>query len=137
MHLISDLGCTPLLDNGTLQGKVYATKILELIGAKTIKDSLRCLYRDGLCCNTGILGGVYFLNGFDMIKDIPNGVYLTSFFSNYPTQKIIDDIFAFIDQYHLKPYIGASFAFKDIKKAIKAQERGVDGKIIVVNTEAF
>ena len=36
---------------------------------------------------TGILGGVYALNGFDLIKDIPNGVYLTGFFSNYPTQQ--------------------------------------------------
>ena len=34
----------------------------------------------------------FFLN-FDPIKEIPNGVYLTGFFSNTPTQKIIDKIF--------------------------------------------
>ena len=29
---------------------------------------------------------VFTLNDFDPIKDIPNGVYLTGFFSNYPTK---------------------------------------------------
>ena len=36
--------------------------------------------------------GSYALNGFDPIKDIPNGVYLTGFFSNYPTQQVMDEI---------------------------------------------
>ena len=44
---------------------------------------------------TGILGGVYALIVFDSVKDIPSGVYLIGFFSNYPTQQIMDEILAF------------------------------------------
>jgi hypothetical protein len=65
-------------------------------------------------------------------KRIPNGCYLTGFFSNFPTQETIDSIFAFIGQHNISPFIGASFRFSDIKQAIKAQEKGVDGKIVVV-----
>lgn len=107
-------------------------KILELIGPKTIRNSLNHLYHGGIVCNTGILGGEYYLNGLDPIKEIPNGCYLTGFFSNYPTQATIDKIFAFIDKHSITPFIGASFKFSDIKQAIKAQENGVDGKIVVV-----
>ena len=64
--------------------------------------------------------------------EIPNGCYLTGFFSNYPTQETIDKIFTFIDEHNITPFIGASFKFSDIKQAIKAQEKGVDGKIVVV-----
>ncbi|MCR5349853.1 MAG: zinc-binding dehydrogenase [Acholeplasmatales bacterium] len=132
MHLIENLGCIPILDNGTISGKVYATKVLELIGPKTIRDSLSCLYKGGILCNTGILGGEYYLNYFDPIKEIPNGCYLTGFFSNYPKEEIINDIFSYIDKYNIKPFIGATFKFSEIKTAIKAQERGIDGKIVVL-----
>lgn len=40
----------------------------------------------------------YALNGFDPIKEIRNGVYLTGFFSNIPS-------------------FGASYDFADIKEA--------------------
>jgi hypothetical protein len=35
----------------------------------------------GTVCNIGILGIVFTLNGFDPIKGILNGVYLTGFFN--------------------------------------------------------
>ena len=127
------MGCEAILDSdGKIAGKIYVNKVLELIGPKTLRDSLRCCYRGGIVCNTGILGGEYFLNGFDPIKEIPNGVYLTGFFSNYPTQEAVDSLFEFIDEHNLKPFIGASYKFNDIKLAIKAQEKGVDGKIVVI-----
>lgn len=131
MHFVTDLGAECILDDGSLAGKVYANKILELIGPKTLRDSMGCLYHGGICCNTGILGGVYYLDEFDPIKEIPNGTYLTGFFSNYPKQKDIDNIFKILDNANIKPFIGASFKFKNIKDAIKAQEKGVDGKIVV------
>ena len=133
MHFITDLGFEAILDSdGKIAGRIYAHKVLELIGPKTLRDSLRCCYRGGIVCNTGILGGEYFLNGFDPIKEIPNGVYLTGFFSNYPTQEAVDSLLAFIDEHNLKPFIGASYKFNDIKLAIKAQEKGIDGKIVVI-----
>lgn len=122
-----------LFDDGGLKGKTEGvTKVLELVGAKTIKDSLLCVVKGGVICHTGVLGGVYTLNGFDPIKDIPNGVYLTGFYSNYPTQNIIDDIFCFLTAHKLLPCIGKVFDFAEIDKACQAIDTGtVDGKIVV------
>jgi len=133
MHLITDLGCEAVFDPANeLPAGFYANKILDLIGPKAVRDSLRHLYHGGIVCNTGILGGEYYLNGFDPIKEIPNGCYLTGFFSNFPTQETMDKIFAFIDEHSITPFIGACFPFSDIRQAVKAQEKGVDGKIVVV-----
>lgn len=122
-----------VLDTGVLTGKLFGvTKALELVGPKTLKDTLKSVKLGGIVCNTGILGRKDTLNGFDPIKEIPNGVYLTSFFSNYPTQKVMDDIFDFIKVHHLKPCIGETFAFSDIRSACIAQDVGsVNGKIVV------
>ncbi|WP_092983439.1 zinc-binding dehydrogenase [Ruminococcus sp. YE78] len=78
------------------------------------------------------LGGVYTLDGFDPIKEIPNGVYLTGFFSNYPTQQTVYDIFAFLNEHRLEPCFGECFDFEHIKDACIALDSGkVNGKIVV------
>ncbi len=122
-----------VLDTGKLAGMFPGvTKALELVGPKTLYDTLRTVEKGGIVCNTGILGGVYALNGFDPIKDIPNGVYLTGFFSNYPTQEIMDAIFSFIEEHRLKPSVGAVFPLGDIREACIASDGGkVNGKIVV------
>lgn len=122
-----------VLDDGSLTGKVKGVcKALDLVGPKYLKDTLTAVDKGAIVCQTGLLGGVYVLNGFDPIKDIPNGVYLTGFFSNYPTQQIIDDIFAFMDEHHLSPHIGETFDFEHIKDACISLDSGkVNGKIVV------
>ena len=122
-----------VLDDGTLTGKIHGvTKALDLIGPRNLKDTLTAVDKGGIVCQTGLLGGVYALNGFDPIKDIPNGVYLTGFFSNYPTQQIIDEIFTFLNEKKLIPVSGKIFDFENIREAITAQDDGmVNGKIVV------
>ena len=121
-----------LLDKGELVGKVKADKVLELIGPKTLRDSLRCLYRGGIVCQTGLLGGVYTLDSFDPIKEIPNGCYLTGFFSNYPTQTIIDEMFAFFNEKKLVPSVGKVYDFKDIRQALMdIDAHKVEGKVVI------
>ncbi|MBO7611140.1 MAG: zinc-binding dehydrogenase [Elusimicrobia bacterium] len=122
-----------ILDEGILTGKVKGiTKVLDLVGPKSLKDSLTTAEKGAIVCNTGILGGIYELNSFDPIKDIPNGVYLTGFFSNYPTQQIIDDIFNFINEKNIIPDFVNVFDFENVKDAIIAQDTGtVNGKIVV------
>ncbi len=122
-----------VIDEGKLAGKVNGiTKALDLIGPRNLKDTLTTVEKGGIVCQTGLLGGVYALNGFDPIKDIPNGVYLTGFFSNYPTQPVMDDIFAFLHRHKLIPVSGMVFNFENIREAIIAQDEGrVNGKIIV------
>ena len=122
-----------VIDDGKLTGKVRGvTKALDLIGPRNLKDTLTAVEKGGIVCQTGLLGGVYALNGFDPIKDIPNGVYLTGFFSNYPTQQVMDEIFAFLNEKKLVPVIGKVFGFDEIREAVIAQDEGkVNGKIIV------
>lgn len=122
-----------VIDDGKLTGKVRGvTKALDLIGPRNLKDTLTAVEKGGIVCQTGLLGGIYALNGFDPIKDIPNGVYLTGFFSNYPTQQVMDEIFAFLNENKLVPVSGKVFGFDEIRDAVIAQDEGkVNGKIIV------
>ncbi len=122
-----------VLDDGALTGKVHGvTKALDLIGPRNLRDTLTAVEKGGIVCQTGLLGGVYTLNGFDPIKDIPNSVYLTGFFSNYPTQQTVDEIFAFLNAKRLVPSCGAVYTFEHIREAIAAQDEGkANGKIVV------
>ena len=123
-----------VLDTGMLAGSVSGiTKALELVGPKTLRDTLRCVEKGGIICSTGILGGVYALNGFDPIKEIPNGVYLTGFFSNYPTRQTMTDIFSFLSGRQITPEAGAVYPFEAISKALfDMDHHKVDGKIVVI-----
>lgn len=111
-------------------------KILELVGPRTLLESMSYLKEGGICCNTGILGGVYELNHFDPIKDIPNGTFLTGFYSNYPTQKIIDEMMEFLNKYSISPELGNIYKFDDIVKASEDLEKGrTNGKAVIVVDE--
>ena len=134
MQLLKDAGCDEcILDDGSLCGKVSGiTKALELIGIKTLKDTMMIIEQGGMVCNTGVLGKVYEWNHFDPIKDIPNGICLTGFYSNDPTKSVMQDIFCFMDEHQLKPLIGATYRFEDIREACIALDSGkVNGKIVV------
>lgn len=132
LELIKDAD-EQVLDDGKLTGKIHGvTKALDLIGPLYLKDTLTSVEKGAIVCQTGILGGVYALNGFDPIKDIPNGVYLTGFFSNYPTQQVMNEIVAFLDEHELKPCYGAVYQFENIRDALIAMDtRQVNGKIVV------
>ena len=132
LPLIAQAG-EAVLDDGKLTGKIRgATKVLDLIGPRHLKDTLTAVEKGGIVCQTGFLGGVYALNGFDPIKDIPNGVYLTGFFSNYPMQQVMDKLFSFLNEKQLAPVSGKVFDFEHIRDAVKAQDDGsVNGKIVV------
>ena len=84
-----------------------------------------------------LMGGIYGLSDFDPIKQIPNGTYLTGFYSNHPTQEILDAIFRFLEEHRLTPCLGAVFPFSRIQEACAAQDAGtVNGKIVVRVEEA-
>lgn len=108
------------------------TKVLELVGARAIPETAKLLKKHGIICSTGQLGG-NTTSDFDVIKSIPNGVYLSSFYSNYPTQAVIDDIFKRIEEHHLDPIIGAVFSLADISLAHEMMENNqAQGKIVII-----
>lgn len=110
-----------------------ATKVLELIGASTLLESLRVTAIHGIVCHTGLLGNVFSLKDFDPIKEIPSGVYLTGFYSNSPTQQQINCMMKLIVSNAIHPIIAAKFTLDEIAQAHElAEKRGHIGKIIVI-----
>lgn len=107
-------------------------KILELIGPKTLRDSLLTVSRPGYVCNTGILGNVFTVEHFDPIKYIPNGVFLSGFFSNFPTRTQIMSMFEIINRSCLKPLYSRVYNLEEISDAhTLLEEGGAGGKIIL------
>ncbi len=72
-----------VIDNGVIEQKVKAlyplgvNKLLELIGTKTLVDSLKCILPGGIVCMTGILGSEWTMKEFTPMGDIPSMRKLT------------------------------------------------------------
>lgn len=130
-----------LIDNERLNDEIFEifpnriSKVLELIGPVAISKTSKLLKKHGIICSTGQLGG-NSKDGFDVIKNIPNGVYLSSFYSNYPTQKIMNDIFKMIDEHHINPVIGNVMSMDEIGTAHELMERNQANGKIVIRVEA-
>lgn len=124
-----------IIDDGQLsqQSLPYKpNKILELIGPKTLRDSLFTVTHPGYVCSTGVLGNVYSITQFDPIKYIPNGVFLTGFYSNFPTYQSINNLFDLINKAQLKPLYAKVFTLDQIAEAHTLLEKGgAGGKIIL------
>jgi len=77
-----------LIDDGLLADQARRLepagfdRVLELVGASTLRDSLRATRPGGIVCMTGILGGEWRLNPFLPMDDIPTGVKLTAYSGN-------------------------------------------------------
>ena len=109
-----------------------ATKVLELIGASSLYESLRLTGLYGIVCHTGLLGGIYGLKNFDPIKDIPSGIYLTGFYSNNPTARQIEGMMSLIEKGGIHPVIAETFTLENISDAhLLVEQRGQIGKIVV------
>ena len=128
-----------IIDDGNISKKLKelypdgVNKVLELVGIVTLEDSMKTLANKGIACLTGILGGKVASSNFDIIKTIPNGCYLTSFFSNYPTQEVIDKIVSHIERYNIKPVISKVFNIEEISKThLLMESDNANGKIVVL-----
>lgn len=107
------------------------TKVLELVGPVAIPTTSKLLKKHGIICSTGQLGGNP-KSGFDVIKNIPNGVYLSSFYSNYPSQDVIDALFRIIEEHAIEPVIGKVLPFEEIAQAHEIMENNLaNGKVVI------
>jgi NADPH:quinone reductase-like Zn-dependent oxidoreductase len=131
----------PLLDNAALGDQIRSAcpegvdKILELVGPATLRQSMSWLRYHGIVCCTGVLGHQFSLDAFDPIKFIPNGVYLSSFFSNFPKQSRIDAIFRHLAAYKLRPVISQVFRLDQIGLAHELMENDNAVGNIVITVE--
>lgn len=127
-----------IIDNGEISSEILkifpegVEKILDFIGASALNDSMNALKFRGIICVTGLLGGEDYIKEFDPITGVPNGRYLTGFYSNYPNQKTIDKMFEFIIDHNIKPAISKVFnSLENISDAHKLMESNeAKGKIV-------
>ena len=106
-------------------------KVLELIGASTLKSSLKATVQGGIVCMTGCLGG-WVVEQFEPLDDIISESYLTSFNSTFIKKETIEEMFQFISENHIEPYISMTFTLDEISKAHKYLESNkANGKVIV------
>lgn len=134
LSLIEDAGADEcIFDDGEIAGRVSGvTKALELIGCKTLFDTMQSVETGAIVCHTGVLGHVFTFQKFSPLNHIPNGVYLTGFHSNNPTEQDVQDIFGFMDTHDLKPLVGAVYSFDDMRQAlIDFDGHKVQGKIVI------
>ncbi len=127
------------IDDGALAeqlrqaGKKY-DRVLELIGATTLLDSLGCVDPGGIVCMTGILGGKWVLDGFRPMGDIPTGVKLTSYSgetSDLPAGKLQEFLHA-IEGGRLEIHRGPVFDFEQLVEAHQLMDANQAGGKIVV-----
>ena len=109
--------------------------VLELIGTKTLRDSLRCARAGGLVCVTGILGGEWELPSFRPMEDIPTGVCLTSYsggasdISSEDLQRYV----SLVESGDLEIHRGPVWSFEQLPDAHRAMdENRANGKMVVL-----
>jgi NADPH:quinone reductase-like Zn-dependent oxidoreductase len=146
--LLRTLGVSQvLIDDGNLSAEVrrrYPAGIdgvLEIVGVKTLRDSLRMPRRGGSVCFVGFLGGMGALDAFNPIVDLPSGVNLNFFASAFvlgteayplasiPLREIVAQAAAGI--YQAKPV--RIFSFENLREAHHCLESGdAGGKMVVL-----
>jgi NADPH:quinone reductase-like Zn-dependent oxidoreductase len=111
-------------------------KVLELVGATTLIDSLRCAKPRGVVCMTGIVGGKWSLDNFSPMDVIPTGVSLTTYsggaedFMLTPLDTLAREVAA--GKLHVE--IGRTFRLDEIVEAHRCMEDNKAGGKIVVLT---
>jgi NADPH:quinone reductase-like Zn-dependent oxidoreductase len=111
-------------------------KILDLVGAATAPDSLRCLAFGGICCSAGTLGGKWTIDNFIPNLMLPVGRYLTSYGEmafkkeNAPW----DELLELVRTRQLMINLGQ--VFRGVESVVEAHElmesNAAGGKLVVV-----
>ena len=111
-------------------------RVLELIGATTLLDSLQTAAPHGVVCMTGMVGDEWELQNFSPMGAIPTAVSLTTYaggsddFVNTPLQSVVQEV----EAGRIKPRIGRVFQLDDIVEAHRCMEDNAAGGKIAVLT---
>jgi NADPH:quinone reductase-like Zn-dependent oxidoreductase len=111
-------------------------KVLELIGATTLRDSLHCAKQRGIVCMTGMVGNKWSFDDFSPMDVIPTSVCLTIYdggpedFMLTPLDELVEQVAAGT----LQVQVGRVFKLDDIVEAHHCMEENKAGGKIVVLT---
>lgn len=144
-QLLRDHGADEVfIDNGQVADQVLQSrhggfsKVLELVGTTTLRDSLKCVVSKGTVCMTGIQGGSWELEKFSPFEDLPNRVRLVVYsggpddFMMMPWEALVMDVEAGKINIPLK-----EFGLEQIQTVHEILESGDGGvKMVVTLDEA-
>lgn len=109
-------------------------KILELIGAATVPESLQHLNPGGIVSATGELGGQWGLNEFEPVAKIPSNTYLTAFSSGDISEQRLRAMLRLIETRHLDVWPVKVFPLREMRAAHEYLESQHSfGKVVVVS----
>jgi NADPH:quinone reductase len=145
--LLRELGASEILvDDGSIasqlrSGRGPAGKVVDLVGNRTLRDSLTCVDRDGQVVQVGFLGGLDAVKEFNPMIDLPTGVHLSFYGSAfvlgspaYPLSEVpLGAIFEQVASGKLKGEPARVFSFADIVEAHRVLEAGTAGGKMVVS----
>jgi len=129
-----------VIDDGTVKGQVRGIfaegvhKVLELVGTKTLKDSLKCITQKGMVCMTGILGNQWTMNDFSPMGDIPSLGRLTVYMgeSKNLSKELLQDFIDEVAKGSVKLNIDRTFELDEVSQAHRYMEDNLaKGKIVV------
>jgi NADPH:quinone reductase len=109
-------------------------RVLELIGASSLLDSLKTVKRGGIVCMTGILGGKWEIEHFAPMDAIPTAVKLTSYAGEATdlTAKELQKFLDTVERGEMKVAAARTFPFSGLQEAHRLMDSNQgNGKIVV------
>lgn len=129
-----------VIDNGRIEEKIKnifpagVDKVLELVGTRTLKDSLQCIRAKGIVCMTGILGNEWTIKEFTPMGDIPSLGRLTVYMGEATnlSQELLQEFILEVERGSIELNIDQVFRLDDIAMAHQYMEANKGkGKLIV------
>lgn len=137
-----DNGATHVvIDDGQVSNKVRALfpqgvdKILELVGAETLQDSLQCNKPGGTTCMTGMLSEKWSIPNFAPMEFIPATVCLTIFDSGQMrcAPELFQEFIDLVERGEIKLKVDQVFSLNQVVEAHRYMESNqATGKIVVL-----
>jgi NADPH:quinone reductase-like Zn-dependent oxidoreductase len=140
--MLKSVGCDEVfIDDGYLSKQITEEKgkfdkVLELVGATTLLDSLQCAKVGGSVCMTGMVGNAWELEKFSPHGAIPTAVNLTTY-AGGPEDFMatpLEELAAQVKEGALEVKIGKVFRLEEIVEAHRVMEENTAGGKIVVLT---
>jgi len=129
-----------VIDEGSVENQVKAiypdgvNKVLELIGTRTLKDSLKCIAPKGMVCMTGILGNEWTMKDFTPMGDIPSLGRLTVYMgeSKNLSKELLQEFINEVEKGSIKLNIDSVYNLDQVADAHQYMEDNkAKGKIVV------
>jgi len=141
IDFLKKLGATDVIvDQAQIAGEIKkrypqgVDRVLELIGASTLLDSLKTARRGGIVCMTGILGGKWELEHFAPMDAIPTAVKLTAYAGAATdlTAEALQQFLEIVERGEIRMPATRTFPFAELQEAHHLMDSNQgNGKIVI------